>query len=77
MPEDSVVSRCWDEAGGKAPWPERKKLLNQRSPAARDEGDSARLAARIERGVKGEARTAPRGGIPDFHQKTQDRRSWE
>ncbi|MEW5724606.1 MAG: AMP-binding protein [Thermodesulfobacteriota bacterium] len=45
--------------------------------------ESGQLAARIERDikefltVKGRVKVVPRGTIPDFHQKIEDRRSWE
>ena len=50
---------------------------------AEDSVDPVRLALRIERDIKelltirGEVKVLPRGSIPDFHQKIQDRRSWD
>ncbi len=50
---------------------------------ADDSVDPVRLALRIERDIKelltirGEVKVLPRGSIPDFHQKIQDRRSWD
>ena len=48
-----------------------------------DMGDSVRLRARMEKDIKeyltvrGTVRIAPRGTIPDFHKKIDDRRIWD
>lgn len=45
--------------------------------------DAGRLAARIERdireflGLRGQVKVVPRGSIPDFHQKIEDKRKWD
>lgn len=48
-----------------------------------DIAETGRLAARIERDIKdmltikGVVKIVPRGSIPDFHKKIEDKRSWE
>ena len=48
-----------------------------------DRSDEASLALRLQREinemltVKAEVRIVPRGTIPDFHKKIEDRRSWD